>query len=130
MIWVMIGNKYLQELYDYPDENAALNQLLEMLKSQDMNFINSLKQQKIDIEQCNETELCFLIKASALIDYYLQLQNIEVPQWLRNEKLRFEKPYFVSERLNNFDKIRLQYNNPAPFRARNVYYDLDGIVRV
>jgi hypothetical protein len=126
----MIGNKYLQEFYNYPDENTALNQLLELLKSQDMNFINSLKQQKIDIEQCNDAELSFLIKASALIDYYLQLQSIEVPQWLRNDKLKFEKPYYVSKRLNSFDKVRLQYTNPAPFRARNVYYDLEGIVRV
>lgn len=126
----MIGNKYLQKLYNYPDENTALNQILELLKSRDMNFVKSLKEQKIVLEQCNDKEFCFLVKTSALIDYYLQLQNIEIPQWIRDNKLKFDKPHYVSERLNNFDKIRLQYTNPAPFRARNVYFDLDSIVRV
>ncbi|HBT17608.1 MAG TPA: hypothetical protein DEB05_11715 [Firmicutes bacterium] len=27
-------------------------------------------------------------------------------------------------------KFRLQYTYPAPFKARNVYFDLDGIGRV
>lgn len=35
----MIGNKYLQTLFNYPDEDTSLNQLLEMLKYKDMKFI-------------------------------------------------------------------------------------------
>lgn len=27
----MIGNKYLKELFEYPDEDTSLNQLLELL---------------------------------------------------------------------------------------------------
>ena len=67
---------------------------------------------------------------SILIDYYIQLQGIEVPYWIRNENLGFEKPYYHSKRISDFEKVRLIYANPAPFRVRNVYFDLEGIGRV
>lgn len=125
----MIGNKYLQELFDYPDEDTSINQLLELLKYKDIKFIDSLKE-PVNIDVCNDKEIEYLTKVSALIDYYLQIHGIEVPDWLRDEKLRFDKPYYHSRRISDFGKLRLQYTNPSPFRARNVYYDLHGIHRV
>ncbi len=38
----MIGNKYLKALFEYPDEDTSLNQLLELLKTQNKEFIDSL----------------------------------------------------------------------------------------
>ncbi len=125
----MIGNKYLQELFAYPDEDTSINQLLELLKSKDNDFINSLKE-PVNIDLCNDKEIDYLTKASALIDYYLQIQGMAVPDWLRHEKLKFAKPYYHVARISDFDKFRLQYTNPSPFRARNVYFDLHGIQRV
>ena len=125
----MIGNKYLKGLFEYPDENTSINQLLELLKSKDMKFINSLFE-PIDIDNYNDEEIKYLIKVSALIDYYLQLHDIEVPDWLRDERLRFKKPYFHSKRISDFEKVKLQYTNPSPFKARNVYFDLHGIERI
>jgi hypothetical protein len=125
----MIGNKILQALCDYPDEDTSLNQLLELLKSKDMEFINSLNQ-TVDLDACDDKEIRYLTKASALIDYHLQIHNIAVPDWLRNEKLSFDKPYYHSKRISDFEKLKLQYTNPSPFRARNVYFDLNGIKRV
>lgn len=125
----MIGNKYLKGLFEYPDEDTTINQLLELLKSKDMKFINSLYE-PLDIDNCNDEEIKYLIKISALIDYYLQLHNIEVPVWLRDERLRFEKPYFHSKRLTDFEKVKLQYINPSPFKVRNVYFDLHAIERI
>ncbi|KUO48950.1 MAG: hypothetical protein APF76_09920 [Desulfitibacter sp. BRH_c19] len=125
----MIGNKYLQAFYEYPDEDTSLNQLLEFLKSKDKKFLDSLYE-PVDINACNDNEIIFLTKISALIDYHLQLHGFEVPNWLRDEKLRFEKPYYHSKRISDFDKVKLLYTNPAPFRARNVYFELEGIKRV
>lgn len=125
----MIGNNYLQALSDYPDEDTSLNQLLELLKYKDMKFINSLKED-IDIDSCSDKEIKYLTKASALIDYYLQIHNIEVSKWTRDDKLRFDKPYYHSKRISDFEKIKLQYTNPSPFKARNVYFDLEGIQRI
>jgi len=122
----MIGNKYLQAFYEYPDEDTSLNQLLEFLKSKDKKFLDSLYE-PVDINACNDNEIIFLTKISALIDYHLQLHGFEVPNWLRDEKLRFEKPYYHSKRISDFDKVN---TNPAPFRARNVYFELEGIKRV
>jgi hypothetical protein len=125
----MIGNKCLQELFDYPDEDTSLNQLLELLKCKDMKFINSLKE-PVNIDLCSDKEREYLTKVSALIDYYLQIHGIEVPDWIRDQKLIFDKPYYHSTRISDFEKLRLQYTNPSPFRARNVYFDLQGIQRV
>ncbi|MFW6022374.1 MAG: hypothetical protein ACOCQW_02520 [Halanaerobiaceae bacterium] len=125
----MIGNKYLKGLYEQQDEDTTINQLLEILKSKDMKFINSLDE-PLDIDKLNDEEITFLTKISALIDYYLQLHKLEVPAWLRDERLRFEKPYYHSKRLTDFEKLKLQYVNPSPFRARNVYFDLNGIKRI
>ena len=125
----MIGNKYLQTLFNYPDEDTSLNQLLEMLKYKDMKFIDSLIN-PVEIDLCSEEEIIYLTKISALIDYYLQMHNIKVPNWIRNEKLQFDKPYYHSKRISDFEKLKLQYSNPSPFRIRNVYFDLDGIERI
>lgn len=125
----MIGNKYLQALLNYHDEDTSLNQLLELLKSKDRKFIDSLYE-PVYIDGWSDKEIEFLTKVSALIDYYLQINCISVPYWLRDEKLRFDKPYYHSRRISDFDKVKLLYNSPAPFAARNVYFDLEGIKRV
>ena len=119
----------MQQLFDYPDEDTSINQLLELLKSKDMRFVDSLKE-PVNIDLCTDKEIEYLTKVSALIDYYLQTHRIEVPDWLRDDKLKFDKPYYYSKRISDFEKLRLMYTNPAPFRARNVYYDLQGIQRV
>ena len=126
----MIGNEYLQNLYLHTDESTSMNQLLEHLKSNDCQFLASLINEPVDLNIVTKEELIFLTKVSALIDYYLQINDIEVPVWLRNEKLRFEKPYYYTKRISDFEKIKLQYTNPAPFKARNVYFQLEGIRRV
>ncbi len=125
----MIGNKYLQSLFDYQDEDTSLNQLLEMLKYKDAEFIESLNN-PVNLELCTDKEIIYLTKVSSLIDYYLQSHDIEVPEWLRDEKLSFDKPYYHSKRISDFEKIKLQYTNPSPFKTRNVYFNLDGINRV
>jgi hypothetical protein len=125
----MIGNKYIQELFKYPDEDTGLNQILELLKSKDIEFIESIRQ-PINLDLCNPKEMEYLTKISALIDYYLQINEVEVPNWLRDERLIFEKPYYHSKRISSFDKIKLLYSTPAPFSARNVFFDLNGIKRV
>lgn len=125
----MIGNKYLQDLFTYPDEDTALNQLLELLKVKDAKFIDSLKE-PVKIASCTKQELVFLTKVSALIDYHLQIHGLEVPAWLRDEQLIFAKPYYHARRINDFEKLKLQYTCPAPFKARNVYFNLQGLHRV
>lgn len=125
----MIGNSYLQSLCDYPDEDTGINQLSELIMSKDVKFIKSLTEE-VDFSLCNEREIKYLTKVSALIDYYFQLFNIEVPKWLRDDRLAFKQPYYHSKRLSDFEKIRLLYSNPAPFRQRNAYFDLESLKRV
>lgn len=125
----MIGNKYLRELFESPDEDSALNQLLELLKSKNAKLMDSLDR-PMDLNLCKDEEIIFLTKVVALVDYYLQLHGIKVPAWIRDEKLEFDRPYYHSQRLSDFEKFRLQYTNPSPFKTRNVYFDLKGIERI
>lgn len=55
---------------------------------------------------------------------------MEVPSWLRDDKLMFSKPYYHPKRLTDFEKLKLQYTSPSPFRTKNVYFDIKGIERV
>ena len=44
----MIGNSYLQGLFEYADEDTSLNQLLELLTYKDTKFIDSLWNEPVD----------------------------------------------------------------------------------
>jgi hypothetical protein len=125
----MIGNRHLAELYEAVDEDTAFNQVMEMIISNDYEFIESLNK-LVDISLCEAEELIFLTKVAAIIDYYLQIVGKVVPQWLRDEMLSFELSYYHSRRISDFEKIRLIYTCPAPFRSRNAYFDFDALTRV
>lgn len=126
----MIGNKYIEELFNYSDEDTSINQLLELLKYKDPNFICSLKKEPINLELCTLGEMNYLTKISGLIDYYFQIHELEIPKWIRDERLQFDRPYYHIKRINDFDKFKLQIQSPSPFKRRNTYFDLDAIGRV
>lgn len=126
----MIGNKYLEELFNYSDRDTSINQLLEFLKYKDSKFIYSLKKQYVNLDLCTDDEIRYLTKVSGLIDYYLQIHELDIPKWIRDERLQFDRPYYNLKRINDFDKLKLQIQSPSPFRRRNTYFDLDSIVRV
>jgi len=126
----MIGNKYIEGLFNYPDEDTSINELLELLKYKDPNFIDSLKKEDINLDLCTNDEIKYLTKVSSLIDYYFQIHEFEIPKWIRDERLQFDMPYYHSKRINDFERLKLQIESPSPFRRRNVYFELDSIVWV
>lgn len=126
----MIGNKYIDELFNFPDEDTGINELLELLKSKDPNLIYSLKMEDINLDLCTGDEIRYLTKVSSLIDYYFQIHELEIPKWIRDKRLQFDKPYYHLKRVSDFEKLKLQIQSPSPFRRRNTYFDLDAIVRV
>jgi hypothetical protein len=126
----MIGNSYLKELYEYEDTDMSLNQLLEYIKFKDKGFIESIFSYPVNLDDCNSKEIFFLTLTAAIIDYCFQINKIAIPEWIRDERLVFEEPYYYSKRLTGFEKIKLQFSNPAPFRRRNVYFELEGLQRV
>ena len=82
------------------------------------------------MDLCTHDEIRYLTKISALIDYYFQVHELEIPRWIRDERLQFDRPYYHLKRINDFDRLKLQIESPAPFRRRNTYFDLDAIVRI
>ena len=126
----MIGNKYIERLFNYQDEDTSINELLELLAYKDPNFIYSLKNEGINLDLCTDDEMEYLTKVSSLIDYYFQIHELEMPKWVRNERLQFDRPYYHQKRINDFEKFKLLIESPSPFRSRNTYFDLDSISRV
>lgn len=59
-----------------------------------MQFINNLYE-ILNIDDCNDEEIKYLTKVSALIGYYFQLNDMKIPKWLRGEKLRFKKQMYI-----------------------------------
>ncbi len=127
---MIIGNKYLKELYDYKNENLALSQLLEYLKFKNEGFMKELYNNPINLDLCNEDELIFLTIASAIIEYKLLLSELDVPLWVSDERLFLEHPYFCPKRYTGYDKFRLRYTSPPSFKVRNVYFDVYSLTRV
>jgi hypothetical protein len=126
----MIGNRYLQALYNYNDRDTSISQLLEILKFKDKDFINSLYEEEVNIDLLDEKEKEFLIISVSLIDHFFQIYNLDIPNWLRDERLSFSLPYYYNRRLSDFEKVKLLFTNPSPFRLRNVYFDLNSIIRI
>ena len=126
----MIGNSYLNSLYKYEDRDTSLNQLLDYMKSKDKGFLDSIFNEPVDLDTCDFDELFFLTISSAIMGYFFQINDIDIPEWIRDERLAFDTPYYYSKRLTDFEKVKLQFSNPAPFRRRNVYFELDGLQRV
>ncbi len=126
----MIGNKYIEKLFNCQDEDTSINELLELLKYKDPNFIYSLKNEDINLDLCTYDEIRYLTKISGLIDYYFQIYELEIPKWVRNERLQFDRPYYHQKRISDFEKFKLLIESPSPFRSRNTYFDLDSISRV
>ena len=126
----MIGNKYIEKLFNCQDEDTSINELLELLKYKDPNFIYSLKNEDINLDLCTYDEIRYLTKISGLIDYYFQIYELEIPKWVRNERLHFDRPYYHQKRISDFEKFKLLIESPSPFRSRNTYFDLDSISRV
>ncbi len=58
----MIGNKYLKDLFEYPDQDTSINQLLELLKFKDMEFIVA----KVGNSFCNFVQLYYAINREVL----------------------------------------------------------------
>lgn len=126
----MIGNKYIEDLFNYPDEDTSINELIELLKYKEPDFIDSLKKEDINLDLCTNDEIRYLTKLSSLIDYYFQIHEFKIPKWIRDGRLQFDKPYYHSKRINDFEKFKLQVESPSPFRRRNTYFGLDSITRV
>ena len=73
----MIGNKYIKNLFDYPDEDTSINELLELLKYKNLNFLDSLNKEDINLDLCTNEEIIYLTKVSSLIDYYFKSMNLK-----------------------------------------------------
>lgn len=98
----MIKNEYLKKLYMYNDRDIALSQLIEYFSIKDEEFVDSIMNDFPDLEECTKEEFEFLTAASAIIDYFMQINNLNVPSWVRDSRLNFDFSIYCNNNLNKF----------------------------
>ena len=124
----MIGNKYLKNLYDYPDVDTSINQLLELLASNDPDFLESLTV-PLEIAALDEAERHYLTIIFAIIDHQLQLSQLAVPNWIRDRAFCFDQPYFIQK--DSAISKRSRSSTPSPALSKpDKFSDPDGLKRV
>ena len=60
----------------------------------------------MNFDLCTHDEIEYLTKISALIDYYFQIYELGLPNWIRDERLQFDRPYYHIKRINDL-KIQI-----------------------
>jgi hypothetical protein len=68
-----------------------------------------------DLDACDSEELFFLAISSAIMDYFFQVNEIDISKWIRDERLAFDTPYYYSKRLTDFEKVKLQFKKSSSF---------------
>jgi hypothetical protein len=49
------------------------------------------------------------------MDYFFQVNEIDISKWIRDERLAFDTPYYYSKRLTDFEKVKLQFKKSSSF---------------
>lgn len=127
----MIGNSMLRELYLLDvDIDTKINQLLEVLKRPDEDFVISVSNEIPDIDSLEEEEFKFMVIVSSIIEYFFTERNVNVPNWIKNGDLKFKEPYFYNRRLTESYKLKILNDAPVSFKKHNVYFDMHGLSRM
>lgn len=85
----MINNKYLDTLYSYNDRDLSLTELIRYMREDEDNLLASLVNYDLDLDDCTESEIEFLLEVNGIIQYFLKRNNTEKPNWLSDERLSF-----------------------------------------
>ncbi|MEN8906599.1 MAG: hypothetical protein ABF289_11630 [Clostridiales bacterium] len=126
----MIGDKYFMSLYNFNDENFAINELLNKLTELSDDFVNYINKTKITPENLNESEKIFLTKLTCLIEYFFRKDNLPIPSWVQDDSFTLKKPFVFGARKKDIWYLKTILNAPTVFKSRNVYFDLNSLVRV
>ena len=126
----MIGNKILDSLYEFNDVSSSLNQLCDLINTAPKEITRILNVQLPNLEKLTKEETRFITILASVIDYKLQELSIEVPNWLRDERLILSEPFYLDKRLDDLDKLKLFIKSTGPFRNRNVFIAVEGLTRV
>ncbi len=115
--------------YNQNDLEWSMNQFIDDFKADTHAFYEkiSLEPNLIEITKEETIQVTVLV---ALTDYLLQINNLFVPSWVRSKLFQLEEPLFVSRSYDDADHIRLLYQTPAPFRARNIFVKREGMDRI
>jgi len=126
----MISNKYLNDLYNCSDENHALNELLNRLTLMSEAFVSMIQTEIPNIDILTEEERVFLTKASALIEHFFLLKKIDIPDWLEDDRLKLQDPFVFGAREKDIWFLKTILKSPTVFKEKNVYFDLDSLIRI
>lgn len=126
----MIGDNFFRTLYEFEDENFAINELLNKLTDLSEDFISYIKNVKINKSDLTENEKNFLTKLTCLIEYFFIENNLAIPSWVQDDLYKLDDPFVFGARKKDIWYLKTILNAPTVFKSRNVYFDLSSLVRV
>lgn len=126
----MIGNNYINTLYQCDDENLALNDLLNKLNKLKGDFIEYMENNVVEIDKLTDLEKTFVTKIACLIEYFYIQKDIQVPDWIIDERLCLAEPYVYGAREKDINFLKAILLAPPVFKSKNVYFDLNSLIRI
>ncbi len=115
--------------YNQNDLSWSMNQFIDDFKA-DMNAFYEKISLEPNLIEITKEEMIQVTVLVALTDYLLQINNLFVPTWIRSKLFQLEEPLFVSRSYDDANYIRMLYQTPAPFRARNIFVKREGLDRI
>src|SRR6056297_783453 len=102
----MNGDNFLEK-YEKFELLHGINQMLDDFRSFKIEFPSSISNKKLEI---NSDAFKIMV---GILAYIASKEHRTVPMWVSNEKLSFDYPYYLSNRLDSADKVRLFITSPS-----------------
>lgn len=127
----MITNSKLDYLYKNYNLNSAMCELLDAIRNNRKDWIDSLNTEAVLIKELSEDEFLFVTIMIATIEYQYIMTKRSVPNWVKNKEYTLKDPYFFDEGMSDIQRLKLfLFESPVPFQNRNIFVHRSGLERM
>lgn len=126
----MIGNKLVNEYYNNMTLDQGMCQLMDFIRNKDEHVLNELEWDNYIFDSCTEKEIGYLTILTTGLVYTYSKNKLKIPDWMLDDKLRFEYPYYHNKRLSDFEQIKLYLSCTTICRHKNVYIEESALCRM
>lgn len=124
----MTGNRLIDYLLSFNDDNTSVCELLEQLKRDQCGVIELFKETNPNLDSLDEKSILSVAKFCTILEYKVGIKNL--PSWAMDKRLYYSKAIYVGDRLDDFTIVKMFLFAPQAFLNRNIYFNLDGLERV
>lgn len=124
----MTGNRLLDYLLEFGDDNTAICELLELIKKDSDSVIRLCEDKIPNLNNLCYNSILLITKLVTILEYKFGINKL--PNWTFDKRLYLDKPLFIGERLDDFTKTKMFIFASQAFLNRNIYFNEDGLNRI